>query len=288
MDTELARTFLAVAAAGSFVAAAERLHVTQSTVSTRIRTLEQSLGCPLFVRNKAGAVLTDAGRRFQRHAIMLVRTVEQARHDIGVPRGTRASVVVAARIGLWDGLLLDWLAALRRSMPDVSIRAEIGFEPDLMQGLIDGRIDIGVMYTPQRRPNLQLTALMDERLVRVESTAPGAAAGDHGAGDYVYVDWGPEFYAQHSASYPDMPGPSLSVNVGWLGLRHLLASGGSGYFPLRTVRGLLDQGRLRLVAGAPDFVLPVWLVHPIERDPEVVDPMLAELLAAARAKTSAG
>src|SRR3546814_13503160 len=80
--------------------------------------------------------------------------------------------------------------------------------------------------------------------------------------DYVHVDWGPEFYAQHSASYPDMPGPSLSVNVGWLGLRHLLACGGSGYFPLRTVRHLLDQGGLRLVAGAPDFILPVWLVQP--------------------------
>ena len=277
MDTEFARTFLAVATAGSFVAAAERLHVTQSTVSTRIRTLEQSLGCPLFVRNKAGAALTDAGRRFQKHAIMLVRTVEQARHDIGVPRGARASVVVGARVGLWDGLLLDWLVGLRRSMPDVSMRAEIGFEPDLMQGLIDGRIDIGVMYTPQRRPNLQLTALMDERLVLVESTAPGGSGMNRGAADYVYVDWGPEFYAQHSASYPDMPGPSLSVNVGWLGLRHLLACGGSGYFPLRAVRGLLDEGRLRLVPGAPDFVLPVWLVHPVDRDPEVVDPMLAEL-----------
>lgn len=285
MDTEFARTFLAVAAAGSFVAAAERLHVTQSTVSTRIRTLEQSLGCPLFVRNRAGAVLTDAGRRFQRHATILVRTVEQARHDVGLPRGARASVVVGARIGLWDGLLLDWLARQRRAMPDVSVRAEVGFEPDLMQGLIDGRIDIGVMYTPQRRPNLQLTALMDERLVLVQAAGPGASTGSAAAGrvpaGYVYVDWGPEFYAQHSASYPDMPGPSLSVNVGWLGLRHVLACGGSGYFPLRTVGALLDQGRLRRVPGAPDFVLPVWLVHPVDRDREVVDPMLAELAEAA-------
>jgi len=285
MDTEFARTFLTVAAAGSFVAAAERLHVTQSTVSTRIRTLEQSLGCPLFVRNRAGAVLTDAGRRFQRHATILVRTVEQARHDVGLPRGARASVVVGARIGLWEGLLLDWLARQRLAMPDVSVRAEVGFEPDLMQGLIDGRIDIGVMYTPQRRPNLHLTALMDERLVLVQAAVPGASASIAAAGQvpagYVYVDWGPEFYAQHSASYPDMPGPSLSVNVGWLGLRHVLACGGSGYFPLRTVGPLLEQDRLRRVPGAPDFVLPVWLVHPVDRDREVVDPMLAELAEAA-------
>jgi DNA-binding transcriptional LysR family regulator len=58
MDTELARTFLTVVEAGNFISAAERLHVSQSTVSTRIHTLEDLLGCVLFVRNKAGTTLT--------------------------------------------------------------------------------------------------------------------------------------------------------------------------------------------------------------------------------------
>src|SRR3546814_4835071 len=91
MDTELARTFLTVVAAGNFVGAAERLHVTQSTVSARIHVLEEHLGCVLFVRNKGGTALTPAGRQFEKHASTLVRTVEQARHDVGVPRGFRDS-----------------------------------------------------------------------------------------------------------------------------------------------------------------------------------------------------
>ena len=45
MDTELARTFLTVVASGNFITAADRLHVSQSTVSTRIQTLEEQLGC---------------------------------------------------------------------------------------------------------------------------------------------------------------------------------------------------------------------------------------------------
>lgn len=71
MDAELARTFLAavaagnVVAAGNFDSAAERLHVTQSTVSARIHALEQHFGHTLSVRNKAGATLTPAGRQFQ-------------------------------------------------------------------------------------------------------------------------------------------------------------------------------------------------------------------------------
>jgi DNA-binding transcriptional LysR family regulator len=76
-----------VVATGNFITAADRLHVSQSTVSTRIHSLEELLGCTLFVRNKAGATLTVAGRQFQRHASTLVRTVEQARPRRRPPQG---------------------------------------------------------------------------------------------------------------------------------------------------------------------------------------------------------
>ena len=107
MDTELARTFLTVIASGNFISAADQLHVSQSTVSTRIHTLEDQLGCMLFVRNKAGTTLTSAGRQFQRHAATLVRTIEQARHDIGVPEGFSGTLVIGGRIGLWEEFLLN-------------------------------------------------------------------------------------------------------------------------------------------------------------------------------------
>ena len=123
MDTELARTFLVVIATGSFVEASQRLHVTQSTVSTRIQRLEETLGAELFVRNKAGTTLTAAGRQFQRHAALLTRTVEQARHEIGIVSGYRATLAVAARIGLWENFLLRWLPIFASLAPDVAVRA---------------------------------------------------------------------------------------------------------------------------------------------------------------------
>lgn len=83
-------------AAGNFSQASSRLFITQSTVSARIATLEEQLGCRLFVRNKAGTSLTPAGFRFQNYAITLVRTIERARQDIGVVRGYRASVTIGA------------------------------------------------------------------------------------------------------------------------------------------------------------------------------------------------
>lgn len=258
MDTELARTFLTIVAAGSFAGAADRLNVTPSTVSARISALEELLGCRLFVRNKAGAVLTAAGRQFQKHASVLVRTVAQARQDVGIPRGFTAALNVGGRFALWEQLLQRWLPAMREAAPEVSIRAEVGFEDDLMLGLVEGRLDFAVMYTPQSRPGLKVELLLEEKLVLV-STSPGRGT-ELDAG-YVHVDWGPEFYAKHSASFPDFAGPALSVNTGWLGLQHILAVGGSGYFQERLVRKLVSEGRLFAHAEAPAFELPAYVVY---------------------------
>jgi DNA-binding transcriptional LysR family regulator len=280
LDTELARTFLTVIAAGNFISAAERLHVTQSTVSARIHALEDLLGCTLFVRNKAGTTLTPAGRSFQKHASTLVRTVEQARHDVGIPKGFRAVLTVGGRIGLWEQLLLKWLPSMLERAPDVSVRAEIGFEAELMQGLIEGRLDIGVMYTPQNRPNLEVELLFEEKLVLVSTDPDGQT--EPGLG-YVYIDWGPEFFVRHSASFPDFSGPALTANIGWLGLQHILESGGSGYFPVRLVRPYLEDGRLTSLPGTPEFSLPAYAVYPAERHVDFLEDALdgIRLIAAA-------
>jgi len=262
MDTELARTFLTVVSSGNFINAADRLHVSQSTVSTRIHTLEDQLGCVLFVRNKAGTTLTSAGRQFQRHAATLVRTIEQARHDIGIPEGFGGTLVIGGRMGLWEEFLLKWLQMMRDIRPEVSVRAESGLEPELMQGLIDGRMDIAVMYTPQSRPGLKLEQLFEEKLVLVSTDAKGKPEPQPG---YVYVDWGPEFYARHSACFPNF-GPPLTANIGWLGLQHVLENGGSGYFPERIVRPHLKTKRLNLIGNAPEFSMPAYVVYPLDCD----------------------
>lgn len=274
MDTELARTFLSVVAAGNFVKAAEKLFVTQSTVSARIQSLEQQLGCRLFERNKAGTTLTPAGRQFQKHAAALLRTVERARQDVGIAQGFRASLTIGARIGVWEAMLIASLPLLRTRAPDVAIRAEIGFEEDLMQGLVEGRVDVAVLYAPQSRPGLIVERLTDEELVLV-STDP--AAGGAAAPGYVYVDWGPEFYARHQTTFPGFVGAGLSVNIGWLGLRHIREHGGSGYFPKRLVRQDLAEGRLHVVADAPGLRLPVYAVYPEDRDADAFDPALAAI-----------
>src|SRR3546814_11811209 len=92
MDIELARTFVELVSTGSFIKAADRLHVAQTTVSARVRLPEPQLGRPLFVRNKAGATLTPAGEHFSRFAHAFLTLCQRARKQVAVPAGHRVGV----------------------------------------------------------------------------------------------------------------------------------------------------------------------------------------------------
>lgn len=272
MDIELARTFLEVIGAGSFVAAARRLNVTQSTVSTRIRLLEDLLRTRLFVRNKGGAVLTPAGVQFLRPAAALVRIWEQARQDAALPSGYQAALRIGAEAGLWNRWLHRWVPWMRRHARDIALRCEVGLPDGLTHSLVEGLLDLTVMYSPPSRPGLSVELLVEEDLVLLEADPPEGESGEH-----VYVDWSEEFRRGHRLSFPDFPAPALFIGLGTLGFDYLIEGGGTGYFPKGLAARHLASGRVRLVPGARSFRLPAYAVHQTDADPRALEPALAGL-----------
>jgi len=273
VDIEQVRTFLAVEAHGSFMEAANRIHVTQSTVSARIQGLEHYLGSSLFVRNRAGAALTPAGRRFLRHAKNLMLTVDQAKHDVGLPSRFRASITLGSRIALWDGFLPRWAGQMRKCAPDVSICNEIGFEDDLIRRLVEGTMDLALMYTPRYGSGLYVEHLFDEIVVLI-SNDPKCAGPDD---SYVFVDWGPSFHAQHIAIYPDLERPAQLANIGWLALQLVLSNGGACFVPQRIVGQYLETGRLFVAPNSPQFRVPTYVVYALECKSPVLESALETL-----------
>lgn len=274
MDIDLAHTFLAVVESGSFVSAAERVHVTQSTVSMRIKSLEDRLGKPLFERSKSGTKLTPAGLLFQRHAMAMVRVWEQARLEIALPPGYRAALTIGGQYSLWDGFLMDWVSRMRAAFPDIALRMQLGFSRALMQRMVDGTLDMGVMYTPESRPGFDIEMLFEEELVLATSAKQGEGWPGR---NYVYVDWGPEFQADHSLNFPDLSTPGLYMEIGSLGLSYLLQNAGSGYFPRRVVQPYVDAGRLSVISSAPVFSYPAYVIYPADADPDLQDAVLTSL-----------
>lgn len=257
MDIALIRTFLEVAATGSFVNAADRLYVTQSAVSLRVQRLEDSLGRQLFTRSKAGAELTSAGKEFERYALSLIKIWEEARQQVAIPEGFTDSLAIGAQYSLWPRLGFRWIDQLRQTRPDLNIRAELGMPDRLTRFLIEGVVQAGLLYTPQLRPGLAVEKVMEEELVLV---APWEDPTMDLQGRYAFVDWGPEFVQAHALHLPDLTNPGLTLSLGALGAEFIRRRDFAAYLPARYVKRLIDAGELHLVPDAPTFPYPVWAV----------------------------
>lgn len=281
MDIRLAQTFLEIVNAGSFVRAAERLNVAQTTVGARIQLLESQLGRKLFVRSKSGAALTPAGEQFLRHAPSLVQMWRRACEEMALLETGRTMLAFGGELSLWNPLLLNWLLEMRRRAPQIAIRTEISIATELMRQIAEGMLHIAVMHQPQQLPGLRTEELLTEKLICV-TTHEDADLDNSG---YVYVDWGPRFSASHNMNFPDLVKPGLLVDLGPLGLSFILRCGGSGYFRARAAQPYLKAGRLRLVPRAPEFSYPVHVVYQESADRTALEPALEALRTVAAAES---
>ncbi|MHB9879032.1 LysR family transcriptional regulator [Pacificimonas sp. ICDLI1SI03] len=274
MDIAIARTFLEVVKTGSFVGAAANLNLTQTAVSARIRVLEEQLDQPVFIRNKAGAKLTSAGEQFQRFATTLVQVWARAQRAVALPPGRETVVSVGAELSLWSPLLRHWLLWMRRECPEIAIRTQIDTSERLMGQVQDGSLDLAVIYAAPSRPGVIAELLFEEKLVLVRTTPTTSRLTPQ---DHVQIDWGDEFAASYQAAFPDQPNAVLSISYGPLALEYILATGGSGYFRKGFIRTYLEEGRLTLVPGSPEFSYSAYVVHSTKADPGVMDRIRAGL-----------
>jgi DNA-binding transcriptional LysR family regulator len=279
MDIGLARTFLEVVATGSFIGAAERLHLTQTAVSARIRLLEDQMGRRLFVRNRAGARLTPAGERFRHHATTLVQVWERARAQVALPPGRASLVGIGSEFSLWNPLFADWLLWMRRECPDIAIRASVDTAGRLLDRVQDGSLDVAVLYRPPQRAECVLELISEEKLVLVTTAEDGVLRPQ----DYVYVDWGEPFAASHEAAFPELANAAVAISLGPLALSYICAVGGAGYFRSAAVRPYLESGQLRRVEDAPEFSYSVYAVYATRSAGELITRVRNGLRACARA-----
>lgn len=278
MDIDQARTFLEVVRSGSLVAAAERLHVSQTAVTARLQRLEQQLGCKLFTRGRAGTRLTSHGEAFMGYANQLVQTWEAARRDLPLPAGYQQVLHLGGEVSLGNPLMLDWVSALYRALPGQSIHSEVGDGESLLRKVEMGLLDAALVYQPIYGPGLQVEQLMEEKLVRIRRVDRPEP--------YIYIDWGEAFRRQHDAALPDLARAGLRFNLGPLALQFILDQGGSGYFRTRVVQAYLDSGVFERVPQAPEFTYPTFLVYPRERDSEALQQAFGILRALIAAEAS--
>lgn len=252
MDRTLLKTFMEIVSAGSLLAAAERLHISQTAVTVRLQRLEQQLGCALFVRNRKGARLTPEGERFAPHAQRLLSEWRLAVDALAEPLTEQARLAVGGETSLWNPLLSGWLQWAQQQLGGVQFEACVESAETLLAKLDSGELDAVLVHLPRYHSDYVVELLLEEKLLLAETPSR--------SGPFYLVDWGPGFREQFEASLPRAKQHRCRVNLGPLALQLMLASGGSGYFRSRVLAPYFDSGQLRRVNDAPEFSYPVYLL----------------------------
>ena len=172
MDAADLKVFEAVARLGGMNRAASELNTVQSSVTSRIRLLEQRIGTPLFRRHSRGVALTDAGKRLLPYAIRIAELLDEAKRaveDDGQPKGqlTIGSMETTAAYRL-----PPLIATFGKAHPAVSISLRTGTNLRMIEDVINHRLDGAFVCGPIDHADLEQHAAFTEQLVI--ATAPGS------------------------------------------------------------------------------------------------------------------
>jgi DNA-binding transcriptional LysR family regulator len=169
------RTFLAVAAEGSFAAAANRVALTQAAVGQQMRTLESDLGRALFERQGKSVGLNDAGREVLPSLRKLVALYEQAQAPSRMAEPMSGTVQLGAVVSAVRSLIEATLT-LKQRFPALELHVAAAKSMDLLARVENAELDAAIVVREpgQSRPGLAWTALYEEPMVLL---APRAASG---------------------------------------------------------------------------------------------------------------
>jgi DNA-binding transcriptional LysR family regulator len=256
MQIELIETFLDLCETRSFHRTADRLGITQSTVSGRIRALERATGRRLFTRGRAGTELTTEGLMFAPHA----RSLRLGWAEAMAATRQAGDSALTLRIGLQNDLAAnhigDWVNAFRAAFPGVSFYVDPDYSTNMCAELAGGSLDLALLYTPKPLPDLHFESV-GEITYRMVSTDTDRLA-DIGPGRYILPNYSPAFAQTHALLHPRLATAQVGSgqNAAVTGLLNRL--GGATYLLDETARTLATAGEVREVRDAPPITQTVY------------------------------
>lgn len=195
MDLANLNAFIAIAEAGSFSEAAERLHLTQPAVSKRIAGLEQQLDVRLFDRLGREVNLTEAGRALLPRAYQILNVLDDTRRALTNLNGEvsgRLTLATSHHIGLHR--LPPLLRAFTRAHPQVALDIQFLDSEVAYEEILHGRAELAVItLAPETREPVHAVPVWDDPLDFV--AAPEHPLARNGAVTLADV-------AQHPAVFP--------------------------------------------------------------------------------------
>lgn len=163
--------FAALAREKNFTRAAEKLHVTQQTLSAHIASLEKETGCLLFIRH-VPLELTYAGEIFYKYAIDFRKNEEALRRELAdVSRSEAGKLTIGAAPTRGRVILPELVYAFGERYPKVAVELKEGMNLDLVTMLSKGELDLAVAHFPRPVTGLHVEPFYEDSVCIVVSKA---------------------------------------------------------------------------------------------------------------------
>lgn len=257
MNITALQTFLAIVDTGNLVRASQKLNVTQSTVTARLKSLEDELGQQLLNRQKSGTTLTPAGTKLLRYARIMTGLWRQARYETGLPAGLSSVCTFGCDRELWHGPGRAFFDGVVQGHPDMAVSVQQGGGRELEEWLAAGLVDVILTYGASTRGNQTAHALPPEELVLYSDREVTSIRADP---KYIFVDHGEDYRRAHGETYHDAGIARVSFDSSFWALQFLLERGGSAYLPRALAAPLVAEGRLFELHEAPIYSRKKMLV----------------------------
>lgn len=256
MQIELIETFLDLCVTRSFNRTAERLGITQSTVSGRVRSLETALRQRLFRRSRAGTDLTAEGLRFAPYARAIQRDWAEARHavrDAGAGGSTLRIGIQHDLVGVHFGELI---ADFRAAHPRAAFLFEADYSAQMSADLAAGLSDFAILFSPRWQPDLHFETLGEISYVMV-STHAGRLS-EVAPERYIMPHFSDAIPELHRGLYPHLSRTTLSIGQNAAMVALVETMGGTAYVLRTSAEKLVRAGTCRLVEDATPLPQPVY------------------------------
>ncbi|MBI1494255.1 LysR family transcriptional regulator [Halocynthiibacter styelae] len=251
MQIEAIETFLVILREGSFHAAARSLSVAQTTVTARIRALEDRLGADLFTRDGRRVSVTDFGRQFETYAREMVHLWHMASRDLpGRARGRRP-LRMGAALSIWDPLLTDLAVQLDGAGEDHLLTLNFDHTMDVHQAVAGHILDIALTPDRPAQAGLHTVALPTEILHLVEIAGPDGQVPER----FIDLRLGGVYDVAVKRYVADAPGHSVFLGNCTMALRYLRGRGGRGFFPQTFITDVDGAHHLGVQIEMPLFLI---------------------------------
>ena len=256
IDLSRLEAFVEVAELRSFSRAAERMSLTQPTVSTRIGQLEAQLGVALFERLGRRVALTDAGRALLPHAQRTLQAALDAADAVHALRaGGGGSLVIGAAPTVGTYVLPALLQRFAAAQPNVAITVRTGHSEEVSRMVLDDEVQLGFERVLSH-PEIAAATLYEDDIVLLASrshalaTQGRATVPEIAEESMIYFDTGSAFHTQIEGMFRGAGVvPQLEMEVESLELAKRLALRGLGlaFLPRVAVEEELTRGQLATI-----------------------------------------